>query len=279
MPQALTYPGVYVEEVPSGVRTIAGVATSIGLFIGWAPQGSDEKAGRVFSFADYERNYGGLDGRSLLGYAVRHFFDNGGADAYIMRLGARSSTARAVPATATPRRSTDFTFEASSPGRVGARLQCKITQARRAPRSLQDRRAARRRRVVESFENLSIDAADPRFVESDINDRSRILQGQRPCRPARRTTTTATLSPAARIGDVLDPGDGRCRARSCSTLFDDGESADKIDLFNIVCVPGLTDGATIETLAEKCAARRAFLIVDCPEGSTRDSVDERARST
>ena len=34
MPQALTYPGVYVEEVPSGVRTIAGVATSIGLFIG-----------------------------------------------------------------------------------------------------------------------------------------------------------------------------------------------------------------------------------------------------
>ena len=27
MPQALTYPGVYIEEVPSGVRSIAGVAT------------------------------------------------------------------------------------------------------------------------------------------------------------------------------------------------------------------------------------------------------------
>ena len=57
MPQALTYPGVYVEEVSSGVRTIAGVATSIALFIGWAKKGPIDKAGRVFSFADYEREY------------------------------------------------------------------------------------------------------------------------------------------------------------------------------------------------------------------------------
>ena len=32
MPVVLTYPGVYIEEVPSGVRTITGVATSIALF-------------------------------------------------------------------------------------------------------------------------------------------------------------------------------------------------------------------------------------------------------
>ena len=31
MPSTLTFPGVYVEEIPSGVRTIAGVATA-----GWA---------------------------------------------------------------------------------------------------------------------------------------------------------------------------------------------------------------------------------------------------
>ena len=39
MPSALTYPGVYVEEVPSGVRTITGVATSITAFVGSAPRG------------------------------------------------------------------------------------------------------------------------------------------------------------------------------------------------------------------------------------------------
>ena len=64
MPVALTYPGVYIEEVPSRVRTISGVATSIALFIGWAPRGpvdSDEKSPvRIFSFAAYERIFGGL---------------------------------------------------------------------------------------------------------------------------------------------------------------------------------------------------------------------------
>ena len=29
MPVTPTYPGVYIEELPSGVRTITGVATSI----------------------------------------------------------------------------------------------------------------------------------------------------------------------------------------------------------------------------------------------------------
>jgi len=39
MPAALTFPGVYVEEIPSGVRTITGVATSIAAFAGRTPLG------------------------------------------------------------------------------------------------------------------------------------------------------------------------------------------------------------------------------------------------
>ena len=39
MPITPTYPGVYIEEVPSGVRTITGVATSITAFIGRALRG------------------------------------------------------------------------------------------------------------------------------------------------------------------------------------------------------------------------------------------------
>src|SRR5438046_8432913 len=93
MPLPLTYPGVYIEEVPSGVRTITGVATSIGLFIGWAARGPIDEAVRIASFADYERTYGGLDQRTLLGYAVRQFFDNGGSDAYVIRLVAAADEA------------------------------------------------------------------------------------------------------------------------------------------------------------------------------------------
>ncbi len=46
MPATLTYPGVYIEEIPSGVRTITGVATSITAFIGRAVRGPTERASR-----------------------------------------------------------------------------------------------------------------------------------------------------------------------------------------------------------------------------------------
>ena len=67
MPVTPTYPGVYIQELPSGVRTITGVATSIAAFIGWAPQGPTDQAQLVLSFADYSRRFGGLDTRSYLG--------------------------------------------------------------------------------------------------------------------------------------------------------------------------------------------------------------------
>ncbi|HEV8548416.1 MAG TPA: hypothetical protein VGQ57_05290, partial [Polyangiaceae bacterium] len=81
MPVALLQPGVYIEEIPSGVRTITGVATSIALFVGWAAKGPVDRAARLTSFSDYQRIYGGLDHRTLLGHSVQQFFDNGGADA------------------------------------------------------------------------------------------------------------------------------------------------------------------------------------------------------
>ena len=39
MPVRPTYPGVYIEEIPSSVRAITGVSTSITAFIGRALRG------------------------------------------------------------------------------------------------------------------------------------------------------------------------------------------------------------------------------------------------
>jgi phage tail sheath protein FI len=39
MPGQVSYPGVYIEEVSSGVHTIVGVATSIAAFLGRAASG------------------------------------------------------------------------------------------------------------------------------------------------------------------------------------------------------------------------------------------------
>jgi hypothetical protein len=86
MPSALTYPGVYVEEISSGVRTITGVATSVTAFIGRALKGPTDEAVTINSFADFERDFGGLWVDSTLGYAVRDFYLNGGSKAVIVRL-------------------------------------------------------------------------------------------------------------------------------------------------------------------------------------------------
>ena len=93
---AFTYPGVYIEELSSGVHTITGVATSIGAFIGWAPQGPVTEAVLVQSWSDYATQFGGLDSRSKLGYAVNQFFGNGGQQAYIVRLVLNATTALAT---------------------------------------------------------------------------------------------------------------------------------------------------------------------------------------
>lgn len=86
MPASLTYPGVYIEELPSNVHTIAGVATSIAAFIGWAPQGPTGQAVLVESFTQFQSVFGGFTPGIYLAYAVNQFFANGGTEAYVIRL-------------------------------------------------------------------------------------------------------------------------------------------------------------------------------------------------
>ena len=86
MPTAVTYPGVYIEEIPSGVRTITGVSTSVTAFVGSARRGPINRAVRLLSFADFERAFGGLRQDAELGYAVRQFFQNGGSEAWVVRI-------------------------------------------------------------------------------------------------------------------------------------------------------------------------------------------------
>jgi uncharacterized protein len=86
MPAALSYPGVYIEELSSGVRTITGVATSITAFIGRAARGPTEEPVVITSYGDFERQFGGLGVNYPLSYAVRDFYLNGGAKAIIVRL-------------------------------------------------------------------------------------------------------------------------------------------------------------------------------------------------
>jgi phage tail sheath protein FI len=86
MPATLTYPGVYIEEISSGVHTITGVATSITAFVGRTPRGPVNDPLAINSFADFERTFGGLAGDSPLSFAVHDFYQNGGSRALVVRL-------------------------------------------------------------------------------------------------------------------------------------------------------------------------------------------------
>ena len=86
MPVTPTYPGVYIQEQPSGVHPIIGVATSITAFVGRTQRGPVGIPATIHAFADFERIFGGLDVNSQTSYAVRDFFLNGGSQAIIVRL-------------------------------------------------------------------------------------------------------------------------------------------------------------------------------------------------
>lgn len=125
MPVTLTYPGVYVQEIPSSVHPITGVATSITAFIGRAARGPDNQAYTINSFSDFERTFGGLWAPSSLGYAVRDFFLNGGGQAIIVRL-FNPATAASAPPAQSKIRVGGFHFEAASKGSWGANLRATI---------------------------------------------------------------------------------------------------------------------------------------------------------
>jgi phage tail sheath protein FI len=98
MPELL-HPGVYVQEVSSGVRPIEGVSTSTAAFIGVAekgpipgrllPNGRAARPDLVTSLTEYFRRYGGFRRDSFLTYAVRSFYENGGRRLYVVRIAAR----------------------------------------------------------------------------------------------------------------------------------------------------------------------------------------------
>ena len=157
------YPGAHVPEGDSVPPPIAAVPTSTALFAGWTPRGPADRAVRIGSADDFARELGAGDPRALLAYAVEHFFENGGRDAYVIRLASRDG-------------------------------------------------------------DDAMRAADPTFHDA------------------------------------------------VTTAFSPGGIADGIDLFNLVCVPGLTDAPTLAFLQRRCRERRAFLVVDGDEAATTDAL-------
>ncbi len=206
MPVQPTYPGVYIEEIPSGVRTITGVATSIAAFVGYTGKGTPDKAVTITSFADFERQYGGLDRESPVSYAVRQFFSNGGTQAVIVRV----ATGYASPAWVLQDetgRVLDIT--SSSPGAWGNSLRITVDHEKaRNPDGEFNLIVSQLQSdgttlvPLETHRNLSMDQNSANYVESVVNNASATI---RVARPGALTFSTSGFAVSGAITFPLNP--------------------------------------------------------------------------
>jgi len=278
-----TYPGVYIEEIPSGVRPITGVATSITAFVGRALHGPLDRPMRIQSFGDYERVFGGLWVESTMSYAVRHFFQNGGIDALVVRL-APSAVMASIPApSAFP--STDWLqLQAASedydnPGLWGNRLSAEVDADTRDTSDLNLFNLTIRLHATagdpasqvlatERFRNVSTDRTKNRYVVSVLAESSQFAR-----------VINAVNGATGTLGRTMFSGGGNGVAVSDPDLIGPGMQAghqglyalEEADLFNLLYIPPYTPGDSAGTtmLAEAltyCVERRAMLIVDPDPG-------------
>jgi phage tail sheath protein FI len=307
MPAALTYPGVYIQEVPSGVRTITGVATSITAFVGRAAAGpictstNTDPPPLLTSFADYERRFGGLNVANPMSYAVRDFYLNGGTMALIVRVAASDSSAATITLPGDGGSPADnLVLEASSVGEWGNRLSATVNhdtdraQPRTSPPTLDPKhfnltvryrtQAGRDNFVVENFGSVSTVEGDARFLPRVLERESAFVRVSNPMSAARPQIPADWIDAATNSGSDgsdIDDGDIVGDQNAKTGLY----ALNRADLFNLLCIPPLQRDVTslpsnwtspsADTYGKAlalCEQRRAMLIVD-PQVSWGSSID------
>lgn len=284
MPVNPTYPGVYIEEVPSEVRSITGVATSITAFLGRALRGPTDDPTRVQSYSEYIRSFGGLWTLSPMSYAVQHYFLNGGSDAIIIRV-----EDGAAPATITlAGGGGNLTLAAANPGEWGNNLQAIVdydtkdkNDATPVLFNLTVQEVDKNGNVVnqEVFRNLSVTAGNARFVKTVLSEESKLVDVQ-------------GNAPAQRPTESVKDADGNYIPTASNDDGDNGNPIDfdqiadpnlegtrqglwaleDADLFNLMCIPPFEFGVDVDTSTwtealAYCKKRRALLIIDPPSNS------------
>jgi len=212
MPTTPTYPGVYIEELPSDVRTIASVGTSVAAFVGYFRRGPFETPVRISNLADFDREFGGLDTASEASYGIRQFFLNGGSQAWVVRVAGGTPAAASVVAG----NGTQTIFRATAgqqvrgesvanPGTWGNTLRLEIDTATSDPAeffnlSVSEVAQQGGRTVTlrtEEFRNLTMRPGAANNALATVNARSKMVQLDRTGLTAMPAPFVATFRPAA----------------------------------------------------------------------------------
>jgi uncharacterized protein len=209
MPVQVSYPGVYVQEVPSGARTITGVSTSIAAFVGMSSRGPKNLPTRVLGFLEYTRVFGDLTSQGEMSDQVRQFFTNGGQQAFVVRIGDDNL----LEATATLvgiNNTTNLILKAISAGEDGNELRVSVDYSTDSSertfnltvfREVLDASGNPTRPTTETFRNLSMNPADARYVLNALKA-SALVTGTV---TGNDLSTSATVDQGSSITGLLSP--------------------------------------------------------------------------
>ena len=184
MPVTPTYPGVYIEEVPSGVRTIAGVSTSTAVFLGRTKQGPIDKPVLCLSHADFERVFSTQYAGSDLPRQVRLFFQNGGTRCWVMRLASGHQTASVTLQNEGAQAALELT--AKDAGVLGNDLRVAVTYGGLLPESTFNLEVFRWteggtvKQSQEIWNALSMNPGSPRYAPLFLSQNSALINASDP---------------------------------------------------------------------------------------------------
>lgn len=280
-----TYPGVYILELPSGVRTITGVSTSMTAFIGRALKGPIYDPIIISSFAAYEQIFGGLWRESNMSYAVYQYFQNGGRDAVILRVH-NAATESTIDVDG------KFTLRAANPGGWSKNLKVEIKHETEADiQEIVDAEKAidpagtntlfnlivneavssTETNTLELFRNLSNKPNSQRFITRILEEESDLVRAESVISPPERPGEGMySVGTAGTDGNPLSDSDitGSAGPPKKTGIH----ALDNTDLFNLLCIPpynptsNTTAAAVYSEALGYCEKRRAMLIVDPPSG-------------
>jgi phage tail sheath protein FI len=271
-----TYPGVYVEEVSSGVRPLTLASTSTAAFIGLAEKGdvNKNKAVKVYNFSEYQNLYGGFVDYSFLTHAVYQFFNNGGSQCYIVNI---SATDPAKTASVTL--GADLKISAISPGVWGNDLKVTIIPlpAGTPTQFNLEVYLGANLAPVETFEGLKMSPSilpitdppqpDPSFVETVIKGHSKYITVK-----ALSTNLPAAVTTPTPLGST-DETKGKNGSADNTAYTNAFPSLNDKDDVSLIATPGRSD--VIGDGMSYCANRSlsdCFFIGDLSKED--DTVDE-----